>query len=35
MCSHCNDGCKEITGYIWVQFGQTERARDQKSEALN
>lgn len=35
MYSQCNSGCKEITGYIWVRFGQTERAKDQKSDALN
>ena len=32
---HCNGSCEEITGYIWLQFDQTERAWDQKAGDLN
>ena len=32
---HCNGSWKEITGYIQLQFDQTERAWDQKSNDLN
>ena len=32
---HCNGSWKEITGYIRLQFDQTERACNQKSDDLN
>ena len=32
---HCTGGWKEIAGYIRLQFDQTEKAWDQKSDDLN